>query len=121
MPFILTFDCGTQSVRALLFDNRGNLAAKEQVYYEPYISEQPGWAERDPDFYWEKLCEAAAKLRRANESLWSGIIAISITCMRDTAVSLDRDLRPLRPSILWLDQREAACEKDFPFLSRAAF
>ena len=44
-PYILAIDNGTQSVRALLFDRDGNLAAKAQVFLEAYYSDHPGWAE----------------------------------------------------------------------------
>ena len=43
---ILAIDSGTQSVRALLFDLRGNLLDKVRVPIEPYYSLRPGWAER---------------------------------------------------------------------------
>ena len=51
-PLILTFDCGTQSVRGLLFDKKGTLVGKSQISFDPYIAERAGWAERHPDFYW---------------------------------------------------------------------
>ena len=51
---ILTIDNGTQSVRALLFDLQGNLLDKSQIQLEPYFSHQPGWAEQEPAYFWEK-------------------------------------------------------------------
>ena len=54
---ILAIDCGTQSLRALLFAEDGSLLAREQQTYEPYYSTQPGWAEQDPDLYWKSLAE----------------------------------------------------------------
>ena len=47
---ILAIDHGTQSVRALIFDLRGNLVHKARIPLEPYISRQPGWAEQDADY-----------------------------------------------------------------------
>ena len=44
---LLAIDNGTQSVRALLFDLRGNLLAKSQVHIEPYFARHPGWAEQN--------------------------------------------------------------------------
>lgn len=40
-PLILTFDCGTQSTRALLVDKSGGILAKVQKYFEPYYSNRP--------------------------------------------------------------------------------
>ena len=59
---ILAIDHGTQSVRALLFDLDGNLLAKAQVFIEPYYSDQPGWAEQDPEVFWQSLCQACQEL-----------------------------------------------------------
>ena len=45
---ILAIDVGTQSVRALLFDARGDLLGRAKVPIEPYVSPQPGWAASIP-------------------------------------------------------------------------
>ena len=57
-PTILAIDNGTQSVRAILFDLHGNIVAKEQVFLEAYFSKHPGWAEHDPEDYWQSVCTA---------------------------------------------------------------
>ena len=44
--YVLAIDCGTQSVRGLLFDDRGHLVAKHKVEFEPYSSPVP--AETQP-------------------------------------------------------------------------
>ena len=48
---ILAIDHGTQSVRALLFDLKGNLVVKSRIPMEPYFSRNPAWAEQDPHYY----------------------------------------------------------------------
>ena len=53
---VLAIDCGTQSVRALLFDLRGNLSHKVRIPIESYRVERPGWAEQAPEYFWEHLC-----------------------------------------------------------------
>ena len=51
-PLILSFDVGTQSMRALLVDTHGDILDKEQYSYpEAYFSPKPNWAEQKPDFY----------------------------------------------------------------------
>jgi len=101
---ILAIDVGTQSVRALVFDPRGEPVAVARVPIEPYVSPHPGWAEQDPALYWHAIGEACA-------ALWAGgfdrgsLAGVSLTTQRQTIVVLDADGRPLRPAIVWLDQR----------------
>ncbi len=117
-PLILTLDFGTQSVRACIFDKKGNLLAGEKESYEPaYLSPKPGWAEQDPDYYFECLSKAAKRLSAGHPELISRIAGITQTCFRDSAVLLDGNLRPVRPMILWLDQRTAKCKEPLPWSS----
>ena len=41
---ILAIDCGSQSIKALIFDSKGTLLAKEQHIFEDYEHPQPNWA-----------------------------------------------------------------------------
>lgn len=109
--YLLSIDNGTQSIRALLFDTEGNLLVKSQVVIEPYVSRQPGWAEQDPQYYWEMLCKACHDLWAEMPIEKSQIAAVSMCCQRGTVVNLDKDGQPLRPAIIWLDQR---VENDLP-------
>ena len=102
---ILAIDNGTQSVRALLFDLRGNLLAKSRVPLEPYFSEQPGWAEQHADYYWSSLCQACRQLWAQIEIPKTAIAGVALTTQRSTVVNVDRGGKPLRPAIIWLDQR----------------
>jgi sugar (pentulose or hexulose) kinase len=102
---ILAIDNGTQSVRAILFDLQGNIVAKSQVHFESYFSAHPGWAEHDPDDYWQSLCRACKDLwlqPGADKALLQGV---AVTTQRGTVINVDRDGVPLRPAITWLDQR----------------
>lgn len=108
---ILTIDNGTQSVRALLFDLRGNLLDKAQVPLDPYYSDYPGWAEQRPGYYWDSLCRACRLLWRQTEVPKSAIAGVTITTQRATIINVDRDGRPLRPAIVWLDQRRTEGQK----------
>ena len=60
--YILAIDVGTQSIRAILIDPSGTLHDIVKTPIEPYYSEQPGWAEQDPDYYWKTLCQTCKKL-----------------------------------------------------------
>ena len=103
--YILAIDNGTQSVRALLFDLNGNVVTKAQVHLEAYFSEQPGWAEHDPEDYWQAVCIACQRLW-TQSAIDSGAVAgVAVTTQRGTVINLDKQGKPLRPAITWLDQR----------------
>ncbi len=119
--YVLTIDCGTQSVRALIFNKQGTLVVKEKIEFEPYYSHNPGWAEQDPELYWESVCKATQKLKKENPELWDSIIGVSATTQRDTGVFVDKDGNVLRPAITWLDQRMAKCSEPLPILDNLMF
>lgn len=102
---LLAIDNGTQSVRALIFDPRGNLLAKQRVPIEAYYSKAPGLAEQDPQVFWDALCQACQQLWRMPGVDRSSIAAAAVTTQRSTMINLDREGKPLRPAIVWLDQR----------------
>ncbi len=102
---VLAIDCGTQSVRALLFDLAGELVAGHKVEIEPYVSPQPGWAEQDPELYWRSLGEACRGLWRSSPVPASEVAGLALTTQRATVVPVDERGDPLRDAIVWLDQR----------------
>lgn len=121
-PLVLSIDCGTQSMRALLFDREGNLLFKSQVKYDvPYKSSQLGYAEQSGDFYWEHLARATMALKKKAKGRWDDIICVTVSAFRDSYVCLDTQGKPLADILIWADTRQARCEKKLPFISRAAF
>lgn len=123
-PLVLTFDLGTQSMRALLIDKEGNTVLSSQVRYQyPCIpTEERGKAEQEPDFYYDRLCEAGMYLKNQDkDNLFNNIIAVTITCIRDTVLILDKDHKPLRNIIVWMDERRAKGLPTPPFLHKLLF
>jgi sugar (pentulose or hexulose) kinase len=118
---ILSIDNGTQSVRALVFDLRGNLLHKKRVPLMPYFSREPGWAEQEPDYYWSCLCQACQTLWSEVPRLKDAIAGVALTTQRATVINVDRSGKPLRPAIVWLDQRRTAGLKRTGGLWGAAF
>ncbi len=103
---ILSIDNGTQSLRTLVFDIEGNLLAKERVEFEPYFSDNPGWAEQDPAVYWQALVTTCQNLWKNSEIDKERIAGVSVTTQRGSVINVDKDGKPLRPAMLWLDQRK---------------
>lgn len=106
-PLLCAIDFGTQSVRALVFDLRGELIEKTQIAINTYSAPQPGWVEHDVNGFWDKLCEACQALWQKAPELRSRIIGVAVTTQRGTVINLDKHNQPLRPAIIWLDQRRA--------------
>lgn len=104
--YFLTIDCGTQSIRGLVFDDKGGQILKLKQEIEPYFSEQPGWAEQDPDLYYNVMCQICKEIRDEHSEIYNQIIGVTVTTMRDCCVCVDENGMPLRPVILWMDQRE---------------
>jgi sugar (pentulose or hexulose) kinase len=102
---LLAIDNGTQSVRALIFDLSGELVAKTRIPIEPYFSTAPGLAEQHPQVFWEAVCTACRLLWEKYPDLRDRLAGAALTTQRATVVNVDRLGQPLRPAILWLDQR----------------
>jgi len=118
---ILAIDNGTQSVRALLFDLQGELKAKARVEIEPYYSDHPGWAEQDPLYFWRSACEACQQLWQGSPVPRERVAGVAVTTQRATLVNVDEQGRPLRPAIIWLDQRRTEGAKRLRGLWSMAF
>jgi sugar (pentulose or hexulose) kinase len=118
---ILAIDNGTQSVRALLFDPRGNLLAKSRVPIEPYFSIQPGYAEQHPAMFWKAVCDACRQLWQMPGVDKDSVAGVALTTQRGTIINLDQNGEPLRPAMSWLDQRRTENLKPIGGLWGVAF
>ena len=67
------------------------------------------------------MCEACREVTSRNKDKLTDILGINMCCFRDSVVPLDKDNKPLRPVILWLDERRAKGLKKLPLLSRTIF
>lgn len=103
---IYSIDFGTQSVRAMLFDPKGNMVAKVKKNIVPYYSNKPGWAEQDIPYMWKSLCEATNTLKDKHGDLLKNVVAVSVTTQRSTLINIDKHGNPLRPAIIWMDDRK---------------
>jgi sugar (pentulose or hexulose) kinase len=113
---VMTIDFGTQSVRTMIFDNKGNtLSMEQEKYEEPYFSREPYWAEQDPYYYWEKMKKTTKRTAQKHPELLQNVVALGITTFRDSPILLDENYKPIRPMILWLDKREPKVLKKQPW------
>ena len=115
---VLSIDAGTQSIRAALVDMEGNIVDIVKTPIQPYFSKHPGWAEQEPDYYWDVFCKTTRQLLHLRQSLVKNIIGVTLTTQRATMINVDKDGRALRPAIIWLDQRKADARKILPGVLR---
>ncbi|VVE28190.1 glycerol kinase GlpK [Pandoraea fibrosis] len=105
--YILAFDQGTTSSRALLFDRDGHVVATAQKEFRQ-IYPQPGWVEHDPREIWSTQAGVAAEALTHAGVGGSDISAIGITNQRETTVVWDRRTgEPVYNAIVWQDRRTA--------------
>jgi xylulokinase len=99
---LVGIDVGTSGVKGLAIDEHGSVLARAQASYL-LSTPRPGWAEQDPELWWEAtksvLAELAGRAGRPE--------GIGLSGQMHGLVALDRRDRVLRPAILWNDQRTA--------------
>ncbi len=104
--YLLGYDVGSSSVKASLVDaESGKIAAS--AYYPKHentiISLKAGWAEQDPESWWENLKLATADVIAQVDR--PSIAAIGISYQMHGLVCLDKNGNLLRHSIIWCDSR----------------
>jgi glycerol kinase len=105
--YILAFDQGTTSSRAILFDKNGNIVSVAQREFTQ-IFPQPGWVEHDPNEIWQSQIEVAREAVAKANIQPREIAAIGITNQRETAIVWDRETgKPISNAIVWQDRRTA--------------
>ena len=103
---LLVIDVGTQSLRASIVSSEGEMCAFKQMKYKTaYLSPKEGFAEQSADFYVDQICLATKQLKEQSPSLMESIEGMVVVDFRDSSVILDENNKPIRNSILWLDQR----------------
>ena len=97
-------DLGTSAIKILLVNGEGeivNTVTKEYPLYFPH----PGWAEQNPENWWNACMEGLSELLEGFDKL--SVNGIGIGGQMHGLVILDDKDRVIRPAILWNDGRTA--------------
>ncbi len=110
--YILSFDQGTTSSRAILFDKNFNVVGIEQQE-TTQIFPKPGWVEQDANEIYRNQISTARNLINKHNVSASEIAAIGITNQRETTVVWNKKTgKPIYNAIIWQDKRtEEYCSK----------
>jgi exopolysaccharide biosynthesis WecB/TagA/CpsF family protein len=108
MPkYILSFDQGTTSSRAILFDHQGKIHATSQKEF-PQIFPKAGWVEHDPLEIWSTQMGVATEAISMKGLSIDDVAAIGITNQRETTVVWNKITGvPIYNAIVWQDRRTA--------------
>jgi len=104
MSLILALDAGTTSLKGALFDLTGKLICSR---LHEYHLEKPSLdiVELNPEVYWDAAKTVIAEILEETASPPDAITVIGVTSQGETLIVLDRQGKPLRKAIVWLDNR----------------
>ncbi|RDC66386.1 glycerol kinase GlpK [Adhaeribacter pallidiroseus] len=105
--YILAFDQGTTSSRAIVFNRQGKIVSLAQKEFTQ-IYPQPGWVEHDASEIWSTQVGVAAEAISKASLQATDIAAIGITNQRETTIIWDRETgKVIYNAIVWQDRRTA--------------
>lgn len=105
---LLGIDLGTSSIKVSVVDAQSQQCIASAQYPETesgIIAVQPGWAEQEPEMWWEHVQQAILKAHATEKYNPQDIAAIGIAYQMHGLVITDKEKKVLRPSIIWCDSR----------------
>ena len=106
--YLLGFDVGSSSVKASLVNADTGKCVATAFYPEkeaPIMAVKAGWAEQDPQMWWDNAKLALKKIMADAQAAPEDVKAIGISYQMHGLVCVDKNLKALRPSIIWCDSR----------------
>lgn len=106
--YLLGYDIGSSSVKASLVNAETGVCAASAFYPKeemPIKAVESGWAEQDPEMWWQNLKLATKDVLSKSGAKAADIKAIGISYQMHGLVLVDKDQKVLRPSIIWCDSR----------------
>ena len=107
MRHVVGIDTSTTATKAVLVDERGEVVAVAAATYAA-DAPHPLWSEQHPDLWWEATGRAVSEVLAAAGVDGGSVDAVGLTGQMHGLVALDEAGTPLRPAILWNDQRTGA-------------
>ncbi|HEX3047240.1 MAG TPA: FGGY family carbohydrate kinase [Bacillota bacterium] len=108
MSYLLGYDIGSSSIKATLIDSETGavIATATSPKTELEIKAlQPGWAEQDPQVWWDNIKAATAMIKVKTKVNLHDVQAIGLSYQMHGLVLVDQNHRVLRPAIIWCDSR----------------
>src|SRR3954463_5618730 len=107
MPYLLGIDIGTSGTKTLICDETGAVLATALAEH-PISSPKPGWSEQNPEDWWKATCKATNVVIKKAKVRATEIGGVGLSGQMHGSVFLgEASTKPLRPALLWNDQRTA--------------
>ena len=106
--YLLGFDIGSSSVKASLVDADNGQCVASAFYPEheaPITAVKAGWAEQDPQMWWDNAKLSLKKIMADANVKGEEIKAVGISYQMHGLVCVDKDKNVVRPAIIWCDSR----------------
>jgi len=104
--YVLVLDCGTQSMRSIVYDTKGFLLGVKKVKYPKYYMTSDGFIEMHPDVFWDSACMSVRLFWEEHPEIMEKVVAITLASQRSTSVFVNKEGKPLRNAISWMDTRK---------------
>jgi len=105
--YLLAHDLGTSGNKATLFSESGQLISSVVSSYDTHYF-NVNWAEQNPEDWWSAVCDSTHQLLSLSSVQPEEIAAVSFSGHMMGCLCVDKRGNPLRPHILWADQRSQA-------------
>ena len=102
--YILGSDIGTSGCKTIIFDTNGNYVGSASQPYRT-ISLKPGWAEQNPEDWYDAFKTTVKNLLSKHEIHGTEIVSLGLDGMMNSPTFLDKSNSIIRSSIIWMDQR----------------
>ena len=102
--YLVGLDIGTSGAKCIIADQEGKVVASKTVEY-PLYTPKPGWAEQNPQDWWNAVCQGCAAIMAKAGVPAEAIKGVSLSGQMHGLVALDKARQVIRPAILWCDQR----------------
>jgi len=111
MAYMIGIDVGTTGTRAVIVRPDGHVVGAATGDHQPMRMAKPGWAEQDPEDWWQATIRAVRAALEAAGLKGTDIAAVGLSGQMHGVVLLDKTHAVVRPSLIWCDQRsQAQCD-----------